>query len=431
LNIPLPLGGKSVKCPACGTNFQAPPAPVTRNLLSSAPPVQFSAALEEDSPRTENGDGLEFASAEMISKSGHSKRKKSAKQPAVPEPPTQEEEMQVPCPNPDCEEILDLTPSMAGQEAECPTCGEKFVIEGPEGGPTESGSPYRPIKVLPFGIALVASGLLFVGAGCFSFMSGSAEKKMADKIRNEHQALLEQVGDQKNIQVTDELWVWHDEKTNATKQGAVVKSAGDACFVSSETSAEYEELKRSDGKAVVYVELVLFLLWLVCSTLFLIVMFKAWKHVIGWARMSGFRPTIRAPGKAVGFIFIPIFGWYWLYKFYGIGRNLNAIRRVKSIDAPRCNNFFGALTATFAICVFFLRPVAAFELLGLGVIIAFGLVGIIRAATLFFFVLELHRALSFIGPILGGVDDLAAVPEPPGSTKRTTGKPGKKHRRSR
>lgn len=66
------------------------------------------------------------------------------------------------------------------------------------------------------------------------------------------------------------------------------------------------------------------------------------------------------PGKAVGFLFIPFFNFYWVFRsFLGVNRGLNRLAEVHNLPQPRAN--VGLATAA---AVFFVVS-GAFGLVGL------------------------------------------------------------------
>ncbi len=63
---------------------------------------------------------------------------------------------------------------------------------------------------------------------------------------------------------------------------------------------------------------------------FLVILFRIWRFAITESRRLGLLPSIKTPGRAVGFLFIPIFSWYWGFKAFGeLAKNLNSIAKAK------------------------------------------------------------------------------------------------------
>ncbi len=65
---------------------------------------------------------------------------------------------------------------------------------------------------------------------------------------------------------------------------------------------------------------------LVGSIYLLVVVYRLWAFIIYESNQLGLTPAIRSPGQAVGFLFIPLFNFYWLFLVYGkMADNINAI----------------------------------------------------------------------------------------------------------
>ena len=65
---------------------------------------------------------------------------------------------------------------------------------------------------------------------------------------------------------------------------------------------------------------------IICFVLFYIILYRLWKFIIAKAYELGITPSIPTAGQAVGYLFIPFFNFYWLFK--GIGKlplEINAI----------------------------------------------------------------------------------------------------------
>jgi hypothetical protein len=105
-----------------------------------------------------------------------------------------------------------------------------------------------------------------------------------------------------------------------------------------------------------------------------------------WARIQG-EPTTRAtPGKACGFLFIPIFNFYWFFQAYwGWAKDYNQFIQARGINAPRAPEGL-ALT----LCIFLLLSVI--PILGL----LFGIVSLILLAI-------------FIGSAIDGANAIVAA----------------------
>lgn len=250
-----------------------------------------------------------------------------ATSPALEQEEEEEGTYSIPCPNPNCTETLDLPPSMAGQYAECPTCGEEFFIEGPNGEGPPPEIPFSGIRLKLVGCLLGATMLL---STIFYSLAVYQEVSAASAILN-------------------------GEET-------AVVAAGTGVFM---------VLGLLSGLAA-----------LVCSILFTVKMYKAWKHVIAWSAAAGVRPWAETPGQAIGFLFIPFFNLYWMFRWFGIGGNLNEISRACRLRVPKAPHGLGmAFAATSILTGPFLSPLFLVP-----------------------FVLGLERSLNAVGEILGGVD---------------------------
>jgi len=59
-----------------------------------------------------------------------------------------------------------------------------------------------------------------------------------------------------------------------------------------------------------------------------VIVYRLWAFIINESNRSGLVPSIRTPGQAVGFLFIPLFNFYWVFLVYGkMAVNINAIAR--------------------------------------------------------------------------------------------------------
>ena len=78
-----------------------------------------------------------------------------------------------------------------------------------------------------------------------------------------------------------------------------------------------------------------------------------------WAAIQG--PTARTtPGKAVGFMFIPFFNYYWIFQvIWGWAKDYNALIAQRGISGPRAPEGLGLATCIIAIipCVSVITPI--------------------------------------------------------------------------
>lgn len=83
----------------------------------------------------------------------------------------------------------------------------------------------------------------------------------------------------------------------------------------------------------VIIDLVGIIMLTVAWVYFVVILYRVWKFAIVESRRHNLMPSIDGPGKAVGFLFIPLFNLYWIFKAYaGLPKDLNAIARAKNIN---------------------------------------------------------------------------------------------------
>ncbi len=59
---------------------------------------------------------------------------------------------------------------------------------------------------------------------------------------------------------------------------------------------------------------------------FLVLLYRIWRFSIDASHRFHLVPSIETPGKAVGFLFIPFYSFYWVFQAYGkLSRDLNAV----------------------------------------------------------------------------------------------------------
>jgi hypothetical protein len=62
------------------------------------------------------------------------------------------------------------------------------------------------------------------------------------------------------------------------------------------------------------------------SVLMLIMFYRFWDFVIRAMKASGLTPSIETPGKAIGYLFIPFYNFYWIFQTFGkLPKDLNAL----------------------------------------------------------------------------------------------------------
>ena len=95
-----------------------------------------------------------------------------------------------------------------------------------------------------------------------------------------------------------------------------------------------------------------------------ILMYKHWNQI-----QDGYQKT--TPGKAVGFMFIPLFSLYWQFVcIHGLAQNMNAYADRHGVNMPRLNESL-TLTQCILLCctiIPFLGILAALAVLVIGII---------------------------------------------------------------
>ncbi len=85
---------------------------------------------------------------------------------------------------------------------------------------------------------------------------------------------------------------------------------------------------RYMGSEAVIITLILVgaLALLSAQVYFLMILYRLWKHNIQTSHANELNPSLSSAGKAVGFLFIPIFSLYWLFIAFGkLPRDYNAL----------------------------------------------------------------------------------------------------------
>ena len=75
-------------------------------------------------------------------------------------------------------------------------------------------------------------------------------------------------------------------------------------------------------------------LFIASFVLLYVQLYRLWKFVIdGSKKYADLHPTIETPGKAVGFLFIPFFNIYWMFKSWGqLPFNVNELAKTEGKD---------------------------------------------------------------------------------------------------
>ncbi len=73
------------------------------------------------------------------------------------------------------------------------------------------------------------------------------------------------------------------------------------------------------------------LLLMVSAIYFMVLLYQVWRFIIDQSKAHNLTPSIETPGKAIGFLFIPFFNFYWIFMAYGkLPQDLNAVATVKN-----------------------------------------------------------------------------------------------------
>jgi hypothetical protein len=68
------------------------------------------------------------------------------------------------------------------------------------------------------------------------------------------------------------------------------------------------------------------------SILMLIMLYRFWDFVIREMGASNLTPSIETPGKAIGYLFIPFYNFYWIFQAYGkLPKDLNVLAESRNI----------------------------------------------------------------------------------------------------
>jgi len=71
-------------------------------------------------------------------------------------------------------------------------------------------------------------------------------------------------------------------------------------------------------------------LLIIAKIYFLVLLYRTWRFAINESHRHNLVPSIDTPGKAVGFLFIPFYNWYWVFQAFGkLPKDLNAIAKAK------------------------------------------------------------------------------------------------------
>ncbi len=89
------------------------------------------------------------------------------------------------------------------------------------------------------------------------------------------------------------------------------------------------------------VMIVLSVLVILVSAVFsMVLLYNLWNFIISELKKHNLKPSVETPGKAVGFLFIPFFNFYWIFKAIGkLPVDLNRIARARIGKNVMANEF--------------------------------------------------------------------------------------------
>ncbi len=91
------------------------------------------------------------------------------------------------------------------------------------------------------------------------------------------------------------------------------------------------------------------ILMIITFVLFYVILYRLWKFIISKEMELGIIPSIQSAGQAVGFLFIPLFNFYWLFK--GLGKlpfEINLVAKKYNVDRTVQDNL-GYIIATLSL----------------------------------------------------------------------------------
>ena len=86
------------------------------------------------------------------------------------------------------------------------------------------------------------------------------------------------------------------------------------------------ETRTREGVTFAVVVGVGLILVVAAETYFMVLLYRVWRFAISRSRDYALAPSIQTAGRAIGFLFIPLFGLYWVFRAFGkLARDLNGI----------------------------------------------------------------------------------------------------------
>ncbi|MBU1013753.1 MAG: hypothetical protein KKG99_12175 [Bacteroidetes bacterium] len=90
---------------------------------------------------------------------------------------------------------------------------------------------------------------------------------------------------------------------------------------------------NTDRNSVLIFLIIGLIVIMIAQILFLIMFYRVWQFSINESKRLNLIPTIKTPGQAIGYLFIPFYNFYWAFLSYGkISKDLNAIATAKNVS---------------------------------------------------------------------------------------------------
>jgi hypothetical protein len=87
----------------------------------------------------------------------------------------------------------------------------------------------------------------------------------------------------------------------------------------------------STAKIIIGMAAIGMIIFIIANIYSLVLLYRVWKFIINQSHHHNLKPSIKTPGKAVGYLFIPIFNFYWMFQAFGeLPKDLNLIAKAKN-----------------------------------------------------------------------------------------------------
>lgn len=91
--------------------------------------------------------------------------------------------------------------------------------------------------------------------------------------------------------------------------------------------------------------------YIAACILFCVLLYQIWRFVINESIRQRLTPSIETPGKAVGFMFIPFYNFYWIFQAFGkLPKDLNALARAKGSTTMMSEGLGMAIPILLLLC---------------------------------------------------------------------------------